>query len=158
MRISDANLKGLHGLEDLRIKHLLYNCCEWELQKTCPSFYGSLIFSTRLWKSGRWGHVSFFSIDFFFFFERERDIDLSFYLFIHSLVASFLCLDLGSNPQPWSIEMTLSNWTTQPGQRAMCSCCQRLYSQQSAVSIEHSQSIFPQLNILWLSAFRLLSE
>ena len=32
---------------------------------------------------------------------RERNIDLWFHLFMHSLVASCMCLDQESNPQSW---------------------------------------------------------
>ena len=39
--------------------------------------------------------------------ERERDVNLLFHLFMHSLVASCMCPDQGSNPQPWSMWMTL---------------------------------------------------
>ena len=38
---------------------------------------------------------------------RERNIDLLFHLFMHSLVDSRMCLDQGSNPQPWRIWMML---------------------------------------------------
>ena len=56
-----------------------------------------------------------------FFRERERNIDLLSYLFMHSLVASFcMCRDWGSNSQPWSIGMTL---TELPGQGLLSSVC-----------------------------------
>ena len=39
--------------------------------------------------------------------EGERNIDLSLHLFMHSLVVSCMCPDLGSNLQPWCIGTTL---------------------------------------------------
>ena len=39
--------------------------------------------------------------------ERERDIDLLFHLFMHSLVDSWMCPDWGLNPQPWGTGRTL---------------------------------------------------
>ena len=38
---------------------------------------------------------------------RERDIDLLFHLFMHSLVDSCMCPDRGSNTQPWHTGMML---------------------------------------------------
>ena len=38
---------------------------------------------------------------------RERNNDLLFHLFMHSLVASCICPDQGSNLQPWCIGTTL---------------------------------------------------
>ena len=35
--------------------------------------------------------------------EREKNTDLLFHLFMHSLVDSYMCPDQGSNPQPWYI-------------------------------------------------------
>ena len=32
---------------------------------------------------------------------RERDINLLFHLFMHSLATSYMCPDWGSNLQPW---------------------------------------------------------
>ena len=52
---------------------------------------------------------SFLKIIIFFWFdfrERERNIDL-FYLFVHLLVAAYLCPDQASNPQPWCIQIML---------------------------------------------------
>ena len=37
--------------------------------------------------------------------ERERETDLSFHLFIHSLVDLYMCPNQGLNLQPWHIEM-----------------------------------------------------
>ena len=39
--------------------------------------------------------------------EKERSIDLLFYLFMHSSVASCMCPNRGSNLQLWCIEMML---------------------------------------------------
>ena len=39
--------------------------------------------------------------------ERERNVDLLFHLLIHSLVASCMCPDQGSNLQPWPIGVML---------------------------------------------------
>ena len=47
--------------------------------------------------------------------ERERDINLLFHLLVHSLGASSVCYDQGSNPQPWHIGTTLQQ-TGQPSQ------------------------------------------
>ena len=35
--------------------------------------------------------------------EREREINLLFHLFMHSLVDSWICHDWGWNPKPWHI-------------------------------------------------------
>ena len=37
----------------------------------------------------------------------ERNVDLLFYFFMHSLVDAYMCPDRGSNPQPWRIRTTL---------------------------------------------------
>ena len=55
--------------------------------------------------------MSFFKID---FRERgkgwgERDISLLFHLIMHSLVDCHMYPDQGWNPQPWCMEMTLTN-------------------------------------------------
>lgn len=45
-----------------------------------------------------------------FFRERDRNINLLFYLCVHSLVDSYACMwypDRESNPQPWPIRMML---------------------------------------------------
>lgn len=47
--------------------------------------------------------------------ERERNIDLLFQLFMHSLMDSSMCLDRGPNPKPWRTGITLTNWATHPG-------------------------------------------
>ena len=39
--------------------------------------------------------------------DRERNIDLLFPLFMHSLVDFCTCPDRGSNPQPWCIGLML---------------------------------------------------
>ena len=39
--------------------------------------------------------------------KREKNIDLLFHLFMHSLVDSHMCPDQGSNLQPWCIRMML---------------------------------------------------
>ena len=39
--------------------------------------------------------------------EKERDMDLMLHPFMHSLVASWMCPDQGSNPQPWRTRTTL---------------------------------------------------
>ena len=60
----------------------------------------------------------FFKILFWFIFlqqerkrevggQREGSINVFFHLFMHSLVASCVCLDQGWNPQPWHIRKTL---------------------------------------------------
>ena len=49
------------------------------------------------------------------YIERERDINLLFHLFMHSLVASCMGPDPGSNLQPWFIRMMLLP-TEPPGQ------------------------------------------
>ena len=41
--------------------------------------------------------------------ESERNINLLFHLFLHSLVASFMCPDQGWNPQCWCIRGRASN-------------------------------------------------
>ena len=38
---------------------------------------------------------------------KERNINLLFHLFMHSLVASCMCPDWGLNLQPWRIRLTL---------------------------------------------------
>ena len=38
---------------------------------------------------------------------RERNIDLLFHLFMHSLVISCMCPDGGLNPDPWCSRTTL---------------------------------------------------
>ena len=44
---------------------------------------------------------------FIHFRERVRNIHLLFHLFMHSLIASCMCPDWRSNPQPWLIGTTL---------------------------------------------------
>ena len=39
--------------------------------------------------------------------ERERERDWLFHLSMHSLVDSYICPDLVSNPQPWGMGMML---------------------------------------------------
>ena len=39
--------------------------------------------------------------------DRERNVDLLFHFFMHSLVASCICLDPRSNPQPWCNRTTV---------------------------------------------------
>ena len=59
------------------------------------------------------------SFPFFLFLrERERDINLLFHLSMHSLIASPMCLDRGSNPQPWRTGQS-SNQLSYPA-RASC--------------------------------------
>ena len=62
-------------------------------------------------------HASFLIVNFMYWFYREegketggdrkRNIDLLFHLLMHSLVASCMCLDWGSNLQPWHVRRTL---------------------------------------------------
>ena len=49
--------------------------------------------------------------------ERDGNIASLFYLFMRSLIASRICPDQGSKPQPWHIGMMLQ-WTELAGQTA----------------------------------------
>ena len=53
--------------------------------------------------AGPCAQADFLKID----FEREREIDLLFYLFMRSLIASYMCPDQGLNLQLWWIGMML---------------------------------------------------
>ena len=46
---------------------------------------------------------------------ERRDIDLMFYLFMHLLVDSCMCPDLGSNLQRCVLDNTLPSGATRPG-------------------------------------------
>ena len=51
-----------------------------------------------------------------FFLIGQRDVNVLFHLFMHSLADSCVCPDWGSNPQPWCIgDDAPTNWATQAG-------------------------------------------
>ena len=50
--------------------------------------------------TSRPGRTNFWVLKYFTFILRERETGLLFHIFIHSLVDSYMCPDLGSNLQP----------------------------------------------------------